>query len=135
MSVKLSARRVYLNCLSLWYHVTSERAVGSDEVDMDIVALKAAIAVNIRFGAHGLQPLLDDNLDINEVRAGILATGDMIEDYPNDPRGPSCLVLSLLPDGGQVHTAWGWHGTDVPILITAYRPRPDKFLPDGRTRR
>lgn len=72
---------------------------------MDIMALKAAIAVQIRFGAHGLQALLDDNLDLNEMRTGIVATGDMIEDYPNDPRGPSCLVLSLLPDGSQVHTA------------------------------
>lgn len=102
---------------------------------MDFVALKAAIAVRIRFGAHGLKALLDDNLDIDEVRASILATGDMIEDYPNDPRGPSCLVLSVLPNGTQVHTAWGWRGTGIPFLIAAYRPTPDKFLPDGRTRR
>lgn len=74
---------------------------------MDFVALKAAIAVQVRLGAHGLQALFDDNLDVNEVRASIVATGGVIEDYPNDPRGPSCLVLSLLPDGSQVHTARG----------------------------
>ncbi len=54
---------------------------------MDFAALKAAIAAGMRFGAHALQALLDDNLDMHEVRASVLANGDMIEDYPNDPRG------------------------------------------------
>ena len=102
---------------------------------MDFVALKAAIAVNVRFGAHGLKALADDNLDPDVVRESIRVNGDMIEDYPNDPRGPSCLVLSLLSDGAQVYTAWAWRSTGAPFLITACRPKPDKFLPDGRTRR
>ncbi|MDP3091475.1 MAG: DUF4258 domain-containing protein [Nitrospira sp.] len=40
---------------------------------------------------HAQQERLEDDLDIGEIEAALLQ-GDLIEEYPNDPRGPSCLV-------------------------------------------
>ncbi len=102
---------------------------------MDEARLKAAIAGQIRVGAHGWKGLHDDALDIDTVRTSIVATGAIIEDYPDDVRGPSALVLSFLPDGSPVHSIWAWHDpADEPSLITIYHPMASKWSPDFRTR-
>jgi hypothetical protein len=102
---------------------------------MDFDALKVAIGSQVLIGSHGREGLRKHGLTIDVVRASVRANGEMIEDYPNDPRGPSCLILCTLPDGSLAHTVWGWRGSGEPFLITAYRPRPDRWLPDGHTRR
>lgn len=103
---------------------------------MNELALKAAIAGQVRVGAHGWKGLHDDGLDIDDVRAGIVANGVMIEDYPDDVRGPSALLLSFLADGSPVHSVWAWHDpSDAPFLITIYRPSASKWLSEFRTRR
>lgn len=42
------------------------------------------------FSIHAQQERLEDDLDITEIEAAILA-GEIIEDYPADPRGPVAL--------------------------------------------
>jgi hypothetical protein len=102
---------------------------------MDESGLKAAIAGQIRVGAHGWKGLHDDALDIDAVRLSIATNGAIIEDYPNDARGPSALVLSFLPDGASIHSVWAWHDSSaVPFLITIYRPEARKWSADFRTR-
>ncbi len=43
---------------------------------------------------HAQQERLEDDLDIEEIESAVLQ-GELIEDYPTDPRGPSCLVGGL----------------------------------------
>lgn len=43
---------------------------------------------------HAQQERLEDDLDINEIEAALLQ-GELIEEYPTDPRGASCLVGGL----------------------------------------
>ncbi len=46
-----------------------------------------------RVGAHAVREAAADGLLISEIWNGVLsASAQIIEDYPNDPRGPSCLV-------------------------------------------
>jgi hypothetical protein len=103
---------------------------------MDESGLIVAIAGQIRVGAHGWRGLHDDALDIDAVRLSIIDNGAIIEDYPNDVRGPSALMLSFLPDNSPVHSVWAWHNpSDVPFLITVYRPTSRHWFADYRTRR
>jgi len=86
---------------------------------VDEAALKAAIAGQIRVGAHGWKGLHDDALDIDAVRSSMVANGMIIEDYPNDVRGASVLMLGFLPDGSPVHSVWAWHDpVGEPFLVT-----------------
>ena len=43
------------------------------------------------FSIHAQQERLEDDLDVTEIETAILI-GEIIEAYPQDPRGPSCLV-------------------------------------------
>ena len=57
---------------------------------------------------------------------------EIIENYPDDTRGASCLVLGVNGQGRQIHTVIGY--TYDPIrIVTAYYP-DDRFI-DGRVRR
>jgi hypothetical protein len=60
--------------------------------------------------------------------------GEILEDYPGDPRGPSCLVLCRLPDESFVHVICGMGTDGWLVIITAYKPEEPKWL-DERTRR
>ena len=87
------------------------------EYALDDAGLKTAVAGQVRVGAHGWKGLHDDALDIDEVRSSIVANGEIIEDYPDDVRGASALVLSILIDGSPIHSVWAWHDpTDEPFL-------------------
>jgi len=59
--------------------------------------------------------------------ARALANGEIIEDYPEDKRGHSCLVLGYTRPGQPVDPS----GTLV--IITAYFPEPPKWV-DEKTR-
>lgn len=46
----------------------------------------------------------------------------IIEDYPLDKRGPSCLILGWITEGKRpIHACIGYAGSK-PEVITAYRP-------------
>jgi len=72
---------------------------------MDFEALKNAIRQNHRLVTiHAASELDADGLDAQEVWASIqTSSAEMIEDYPPDPRGPGCLILSFVA-GCPVHT-------------------------------
>jgi len=58
---------------------------------------------------HAQQERLEDDLDVSEIETAIL-TGEVIEDYPNDPRGPSCLILGQAGSKA-LHVVLGWAQT------------------------
>ena len=67
-----------------------------------------------------------------EVRAAV-ELGELVEDYPDDARGHSCLLLGR---GGErsVHVGRA-PKEDYLAIITAYIPSADEWEADLRTRR
>ena len=57
---------------------------------------------------------------------------EIVENYPCDSRGASCLILGVNGHGNQIHSVVGYK-YDKKRIITAYYP-DDRFL-DGRERR
>lgn len=68
--------------------------------------------------------------EIREAFAG----GEVIEDYPNDKYGPSCLVLGLTGAGRPLHVQCSDPQRPRVKLITVYEPDPELWI-DFRTRR
>jgi hypothetical protein len=48
-----------------------------------------------------------------------IETGTLIESYPNDPRGPSCLILGHPLEGRPLHVVCGKLDEDELLIITA----------------
>jgi hypothetical protein len=66
-----------------------------------------------------------DNLTLAQVEEALL-NGKILEQYPDTGRGESCLVVGLSGDV-PIHLVCGWRGEMI-VLITAYIPRPPKFI-------
>jgi hypothetical protein len=62
-----------------------------------------------------------------------LASGEVLEEYPSDPRGPSALVLGYTSDGTAVHAVCAVDPSGTLLIVTVYEPKPPGWL-DERTR-
>jgi hypothetical protein len=62
-----------------------------------------------------------------------LARAEVLEDYPNAPRGPSVLVLGYTAAGHAIHAVCAFDPAGTLLVITVYEPEPPKWL-DERTR-
>ena len=91
---------------------------------------------SVRISEHGYDELSVDGLTARELVNGV-ATGEMLENYPDFRKGPCCLVLQYDSDGSPIHAVWGVpKGYDSPaVLVTAYRPNAEKWTSDFRRRR
>ena len=85
-------------------------------------------AGDVRISEHGYAELADDGLTAREVIAGIL-DAVVVEEYPGYPKGPCVLLLQKDRNGGPIHVVWGIpKDFDKPaVLVTAYRPDPDRW--------
>ena len=62
------------------------------------------------------------------------ATGEIIEDYPEDYPNPSCLIFGYNVNGRILHIVAGCDNINI-YIITAYYPDTKKFENDLKTRR
>jgi hypothetical protein len=60
--------------------------------------------------------------------------GAIVEDYPDDPRGPSCLILGRS-GRRPLHVVCGRLEGERILILTAYEPDPKEWESDWRTRR
>ncbi len=68
-----------------------------------------------------------------EVEAVIIERGEIIEDYPDDPRGPSSLLLGRESEKRPIHVVCAPKEHYLAI-ITAYLPEPAEWSDDFRRR-
>ncbi len=85
---------------------------------------------------HAYDRLAENAIDASDIESGT-ALAIEIEDYPDAFKGPSVLVLQRDRGGQPIHVLWGLRkGTSSPaIVVTAYRPDPDRWNADFRTRK
>ncbi|MBI4285166.1 MAG: DUF4258 domain-containing protein [Chloroflexi bacterium] len=57
----------------------------------------------------------------------LVAASKVIESYPEDLRGRSCLVLGFTKEGNPLHMVCGLVADEL-IVITVYRPDPRHWL-------
>ena len=86
------------------------------------------------FRVHAIQRMYQRDIGESVVR-NVIATGETIEDYPNDTPYPSRLVLGW--DGPRpIHVVVADNAAaDENIVITAYEPDPAEWEADFKRRR
>ena len=102
---------------------------------MSIREIIEAIADSrVRITDHADEEAHNDGLTFDEVYFSV-QHGEAIEDYPTDRPYPSCLVFGRTFASDPVHSVWGYNAeTKWAVLITVYRPDPDRWI-DWRERR
>ena len=72
-------------------------------------------------------------ISVQEVRRVVLR-GEIVEDYPEDARGRSCLMLGTGEAGRKIHVVCAPRAEYLAI-ITAYVPETDEWDSGFRIRR
>lgn len=89
----------------------------------------------VHVSEHAYDEAVEDDLSVVDV-IDETRHGEVIEDYPSDPRSPSCLVLLTADEGSPVHAVWAFDdGSGQAILVTVYRPDPQRWSHDFKQRR
>ena len=93
------------------------------------------ISGNLRISEHGYDELSEDNLSARELVSGI-SEAEIVEEYPDFPKGPCILVLQRSSAGEPIHVVWGIPKgyTEPAVLVTAYRPNPRRWSTDFKKR-
>lgn len=101
---------------------------------MDLDALKAKVSA----GKYSIAFTHTDKLRRRRIGTRhieeAIRRGIVIEDYPNDPRGASCLLLGVV-NQRPLHVVCGRLDADEILIITAYEPDPREWENDWKTRK
>ncbi len=69
-----------------------------------------------------------DRITIQEIEEALLSyQAEVIENYPEDVQGRSCLVLGFTKEGSPVHLVCGLGSKEL-IIVTVYRPDPMQWI-------
>jgi hypothetical protein len=83
---------------------------------------------------HALDQSIVRDIGVAEIEEAISNGAELIEDYPDDKYGPSCLLLGLSNAGRPLHLQCSYPGRSLVKIITLYEPNPDLWV-DFRTRK
>lgn len=74
---------------------------------------------------HADDERLADDLSIDDLEE-VLRSATILEDYPEDRRGHSCLVLGYVREE-PVHVVCGLTRQNTLMIVTVYRPAPPRW--------
>ncbi len=99
---------------------------------MEMAEIKLKIQTNkYEISLHGEKERYAEDITIEDLERAIL-NGEILENYPNDQRGKSCLILGYS-DNKPIHIVCGYSTNQWIRILTVYLPKKPKWTND-RTR-
>ena len=99
-----------------------------------IEELRARIAAGeFLLSQHAADQAILRHIRVDEIREAF-ASGEVIEDYPDDKYGPSCLIFGFTASRRPLHVQCSYPSRPLVKIITVYEPDPNLWI-DYRTRR
>jgi hypothetical protein len=86
------------------------------------------------FSKHAVDQSIIRNIAVVAVEQAISSQCQVIEDYPDDKYGPSCLILGFTDAGRPLHIQCSYPSRPLIKVITLYQPDPELWI-DHRIRR
>ena len=86
------------------------------------------------FSKHAVDQSIIRDISVTEVEEIMAGSAEIIEDYPEDKYGPSCLILGFTKTGRPLHVQCSYPSRPLLKIITVYEPDPDLWV-DCRIRK
>jgi len=86
------------------------------------------------FSKHAVDQSIIRDISVVEVEEAVSGRSEVVEDYPDDKYGPSCLILGFTKAGRPLHLQCSYPSRPLIKVITFYEPDPDLWV-DFRIRK
>ncbi len=87
------------------------------------------------FSKHAVDQSIIRNVSVAELEQAITSvTAEVVEDYPEDKYGPSCLIFGTTAAGRSIHVQCSYPVRPLIKIVTLYEPDPLLWI-DSRIRR
>lgn len=107
-------------------------------IDFSMVMLEEIQAKIVRreyeFSRHAVDQSIVRDVGVAEMEDAMTSRAEVIEDYPDDKYGPSCLILGFTRSGRPLHVQCSYPSRPILKIVTLYEPDPSRWI-DLRTRR
>ena len=75
------------------------------------------------FSSHAVKQGIIPRIALGDILEAV-ENGEIIEDYPNDKYGPSCLILGFTKARRPIHLQSSYPSRPLIKIITMYQPDP-----------
>jgi hypothetical protein len=86
------------------------------------------------FSKHAVDQLILRGIQVGEIKE-VVANGQVIEDYPDDKYGASCLIGGLTTINRPIHVQCSYPSRPLIKIITVYQPDTKRWNDDFTQRR
>ena len=98
-----------------------------DATPLDGIRTKVA-ARHYEFSRHAVDQSIIRDISVAEIEEAISGQSEIIEDYPHDKYGPSCLILGFTGAGRPLHVQCSYATRPLVKIITVYEPGMDLWV-------
>ena len=100
-----------------------------------IGAIRARIAARqYLLSKHAADQMIRREITASEIEQAVRGRSEVIENYPSDKYGPSCLVLGYTDSERPLHVQCTYPESGPVKIVTVYEPDPSRWT-DMRIRR
>jgi len=110
------------------------RKIVSDKFELAQSSRRSYHRRSVEFSKHAVDHSILRQIRVYEIKEAI-ANGQLIEDYPNDKYGPSCLICGSTQSGRPMHVQCSYPTRPLIKIITVYQPDPERWNNDFTIRR
>ena len=79
------------------------------------------------FSKHAVDQSITRDIKLHEIREAF-EQAELIEDYPKDKYGPSCLIFGFTITERPLHVQCSYPSRALIKIITLYEPDPKKWI-------
>lgn len=98
----------------------------SGSIDVSWIQATAQ-AWDFELTSHAEQERQAESISVSDIRRALMRC-DILEDYPHDERGASCLVLGLTESLSPIHLVCARTKSGTLRVVTVYRPSEPKWI-------
>jgi hypothetical protein len=80
------------------------------------------------YSRHAVDQAILRTISVDELEEAISNQSEVIEDYPEDKYGPSCLILGFTRGNRPLHVQCSYPSRPLVKIVTVYEPDPDIWI-------
>ncbi len=85
-------------------------------------------AKKYEFSKHALDQSILRGIRVSEIEFAFSESLQLVEDYPDDKYGPSCLLLGYTVENRAIHIQCSYPERELIKIITLYQPDPTIWI-------